>query len=103
MDLSDDRLERSQISYMFSRNFIDPNLERYWLVSCQTDPQSAGCSYFFRQYDDLLSKINFHSIYGACAASNSPKEARQKIVTNFQDKKNQFLNMYKKCQYYSGL
>lgn len=103
MDLSENRLEKSQISYMFSRNFIDPNLERYWQVSCQTDPQSAGCSYFFRQYDDLLNKINFHSIYGNCAAPNSIKSVREKSVNSFQDKKNQFLNMYRKCQFYSGL
>lgn len=71
MDLSEDRLEKSQINYMFSRNFIDPTLEKYWQVSCQTDPKSAGCSFFFHQYDDLLNKINFHNIYGNC--SSSPK------------------------------
>lgn len=30
MDLADNELEKSQINYMFSRNFIDPTLDKYW-------------------------------------------------------------------------
>lgn len=66
MDFSDGTLEQNQIDFMISHNFIDPTLEKYWTTSCQTDPQSAGCAFFFKRYDDLLAQVNLQNIYGKC-------------------------------------
>lgn len=51
---------------MFTRNMIDPMLDKNWENSCQIDPASAGCQFFFKRYDELLYEINFRSIYGKC-------------------------------------
>ena len=92
MDYSDDRLEKSQLNYMFTRNFIDPMLDRYWDGSCQTDPSSAGCKFFFTRYDELLKKVNFHNIYGNCSNKSVSKTKRKRVngnnnISSFQDKK----------------
>jgi len=51
---------------MISHNFIDPRLIPYWERSCKVDPDSAGCSYFYRRYEDLLYRIDEYNIYGEC-------------------------------------
>lgn len=51
---------------MFSHNFVDPTLDKYWDTSCRTDPASAGCSFFFKRYNDIHSLVNFQNIYGTC-------------------------------------
>lgn len=71
MDLSDDQFQKNQINYMFTRNFIDPTLSKYWEDSCQLDPESAGCQFFIRRYDELLLGINLHNIHGKCYSSGN--------------------------------
>ncbi len=88
MDLSDNGLEKSQINYMFSHNFIDPTLDKYWDIACQADPSSAGCAFFLRRYDEILAKVNFHHIYGTCYPDPSSfPTARTYSLTGYQNPK----------------
>lgn len=105
MDFSDEVLERSQINYMFTRNLIDPMLDRYWDGSCQTDPISAGCKFFFTRYDELLNKVNLQNLYGTCYPT--PVSLLTGSIKSgfgaFRDKNSEFFNMNRKCQYYEGI
>lgn len=42
----------SEIEFMVSRNFVDPETLQYWRSSCQTDPDSAGCQFFLKRYTE---------------------------------------------------
>lgn len=64
--LSFDDLQNSRVEFMISHNFIDPRLIPYWQRSCKTDPDSAGCSYFYERYEDLTYRIDKYNIYGQC-------------------------------------
>lgn len=94
MDYEGDGLERAQIDYMFSRNFIDPTLEKYWEIACQADPQSAGCAFFLRRYNDLLAQVNFHNIHGTCFTDPQISQIPQSL----QPKKTEYFTHTKKCQ-----
>ena len=104
MDFSDNMLEKSQVNYMFSHNFIDPTLDKYWEIACQADPSSAGCAFFFRRYDDILAKVNFHNIYGTCYTEpNSTETKFLHTLTGYQNKKMNYYNTIKKCQTWKAL
>lgn len=64
--LSFDKLQESRVDFMISHNFIDPRLVPYWERSCKTDPDSAGCSYFYERYEDLIYRIDEYNVYGEC-------------------------------------
>jgi hypothetical protein len=51
---------------MIAHNFIDPRLVPYWERSCKVDPDSAGCSYFYERYEDLVYRIDEYNVYGEC-------------------------------------
>lgn len=88
---------------MFSHNFVDPTLDKYWDTSCKTDPASAGCNFFFKRYNDIHSLVNFQNIYGACYGKFPNMNDRKSINAGVRNSKAEFYNLYKKCQYYEGI
>ena len=67
-------LESNRVEFMISHNMIDPRLIPYWERSCKTDPDSAGCSYFYERYEDLLYGIDKYNIYGQCYGRKGPRQ-----------------------------
>jgi serine carboxypeptidase-like clade 2 len=61
MSFENGELEKSQIDYMISREFIDPDILPYYRSSCIIDPQSAGCRYFNTKYGENVDEINPYS------------------------------------------
>lgn len=59
-------LEDSEIEFMMTHHFIDPKIYPNWKGACHTDPQSAGCQFFYARYEELLKRIDFYNIYGPC-------------------------------------
>lgn len=59
-------LEDSEIEFMNTHHFIDPKIYPNWKGACHTDPQSAGCQFFYSRYEQLLKRIDFYNIYGPC-------------------------------------
>jgi hypothetical protein len=51
---------------MMTHHFIDPKLFPTWKNACHSDPQSAGCQFFYVRYEELLKRIDFYNIYGPC-------------------------------------
>jgi serine carboxypeptidase-like clade 2 len=54
-------LSVSEIEFMINRNFVDPENLNYWRSSCQTDPESAGCQFFIKRYQEDVDEINPYS------------------------------------------
>lgn len=90
---------------MFSRNFIDPTLDKYWDSACQIDPKSAGCAFFLRRYDELLSKTNIHNIHGQCYKDPASLllSVNKTALSGFIDKKAEYYNTLIKCQSRKGI
>ena len=42
----------AEIDYMIAHNFVDPMILNYYVKSCRYDPESAGCGYFLKRYDE---------------------------------------------------
>jgi hypothetical protein len=61
--ISFEHLERSEIEFMVSRSFVDPETLQYWRSSCQTDPDSAGCQFFIKRYREDVRELNPYSKY----------------------------------------
>jgi hypothetical protein len=61
--ISFEHLERSEIEFMVSRSFVDPETLQYWRSSCQTDPDSAGCQFFLKRYREDVRELNPYSKY----------------------------------------
>ena len=61
MDFRGGELERSSIEFMLDRDFVDPELAPYYKLSCLSDPDSAGCSYFSIEYDEDTAELNPYS------------------------------------------
>ena len=59
-------LEDSEIEFMNTHHFIDPKIYPNWKGACHSDPQSAGCQFFYTRYEELLKRIDFYNIYGPC-------------------------------------
>jgi len=53
---------------MISHNFIDPKLLPNWRDSCNSDPESASCQFFYYRYEDLMRKIDPYNVYGPCVS-----------------------------------
>ena len=66
MSFENDELSKSEVDFMIDRYFIDPELKHYWTDSCRNDEESAGCSYFWSRYDDLVGNIDPYNVYGPC-------------------------------------
>ena len=56
---------------MIFHNLIDPKLLQVWERSCNNDPDSAGCSFFYTRYDDLVGDLDPYNIYGPCYSSTN--------------------------------
>lgn len=59
-------MEDSEIEFMMARHFIDPKIYPNWKTACHSDPQSAGCQFFYARYEELMKKVDFYNIYGPC-------------------------------------
>lgn len=51
---------------MLDRDFVDPELAPYYKISCLTDPDSAGCNYFWAEYEEDVFELNPYNVYGYC-------------------------------------
>lgn len=52
INFRDASLEKSEIEFMISHGFVDPQVKFYWENSCQQDPESAGCAYFLNKFEE---------------------------------------------------
>jgi hypothetical protein len=48
---------------MIDHNFADPDTLPYYYGSCQSDPASAGCSFFKIRLKEDIDEINPYSKY----------------------------------------
>lgn len=83
---------------MVQRNFVDPTLLVYWEIACKTDPSSSSCLTFLQKYNQLISDINLHNIYGKChkpSTSPIPIPIPMPTIT--------YSNNYSHCQYPNNL
>lgn len=71
MDFRDGSLYDSQVDYMIKHDFVDPDLVHYWTTSCKLDPNSAGCNYFIKRYEDNTFELNPYNVYDYCYYNDS--------------------------------
>lgn len=71
MDFRGGSLYDSQVDYMVKHDFVDPDLLIYWQVSCKLDPNSAGCNYFIKRYEDNIFELNPYNVYDYCYYNDS--------------------------------
>lgn len=71
MDFRDGSLYDSQVDYMIKHDFVDPDLVHYWTTSCKLDPNSAGCNYFIKRYEDNIFELNPYNVYDYCYYNDS--------------------------------
>ena len=46
---------------MIDRSFVDPQILQYYRYACQFDPESAGCGYFLKTFEENTEEINPYS------------------------------------------
>lgn len=56
---------------MNARDFIDPEIMQYWDNSCNNDPESAGCQYFYSKFGENVQEINPYNVYSYCYYNDS--------------------------------
>lgn len=61
MTFEDQDLPYAEIQFMIDHSFIDPLILSYYNYACQFDPESAGCGYFLKRYEENTDELNPYS------------------------------------------
>ena len=68
---------------MIKHDFVDPDLLPYWRSNCKIDPNSAGCNYFIKRYEDNIVELNPYNVYDYCYYNDSfvaPQQKRKRLT-----------------------
>ncbi len=87
MDFTDGSLYYSEIEYLINHDFVDPDILNYWKQSCQTDPESAGCAFFTKKFEENIFELNPYNVYDYCYYNDSfnATENKQRRVYHTQE------------------